>query len=198
MRDIFISYAHEDRRHAESLAKPLSARGWTLWWDSGHSRWAEHPVCDRARPTRARCVTVLWSSSSVESAWIIDEAAEASGKLVTRNDRGGRAADLTGWNGDPSAPSFVRLLEDIVKPLGPRKSLCQNRQRSTGNCHSRRRCHSADLDTTVNSFILHLIMGHNGSAGDIPSGPQGQQAKPSRRKQCGTKQEARPGISGVE
>jgi hypothetical protein len=31
--DIFISYAHEDREKAKTLANVLAARGWKVWWD---------------------------------------------------------------------------------------------------------------------------------------------------------------------
>jgi TIR domain len=34
-RDIFISYAHEDRSFAQALAQTLSDRGWSLFWDPG-------------------------------------------------------------------------------------------------------------------------------------------------------------------
>jgi hypothetical protein len=33
MADIFISYANEDREKAEELARALTARRWTVWWD---------------------------------------------------------------------------------------------------------------------------------------------------------------------
>ena len=33
MADVFISYAKEDRAHAEKLAAEIAAVGLTVWWD---------------------------------------------------------------------------------------------------------------------------------------------------------------------
>ena len=33
MSDVFISYAREDRGHAEQLAREFERQGWTVWWD---------------------------------------------------------------------------------------------------------------------------------------------------------------------
>ena len=33
MADIVLSYARENRRQAESLARALEDAGWSVWWD---------------------------------------------------------------------------------------------------------------------------------------------------------------------
>ena len=32
--DVFVSYAHEDRRAAEAFESQLRGKGWSIWWDS--------------------------------------------------------------------------------------------------------------------------------------------------------------------
>ncbi len=74
--DIFISHAREDRPKVEALAKTLGSRGWTVWWDSrisGGTRWRRE-IKEALKETK--CVLVLWSTASVESSWVLNEAEE--------------------------------------------------------------------------------------------------------------------------
>lgn len=74
MTDIFISYAKEDRESVAPLAKALEDAGWTVWWD-----W-HIPVGKTWRQViaeaivAAKCVLVLWSKTSVNKNWVIEEA----------------------------------------------------------------------------------------------------------------------------
>jgi len=64
MADIFISYAREDRTHAEAIAGALKAQGWSVWWDrqiraGGNineviGRELGHPSADRGCPSTTR------------------------------------------------------------------------------------------------------------------------------------------------
>jgi len=81
---IFLSYARDDADSAKQIAERISDAGHEVWWDRhlhGGSRFVNE--IDRALKD-AEAVVVLWSSSSVESAWVQDEAAEGrdSGRLV--------------------------------------------------------------------------------------------------------------------
>jgi len=74
--DVFISYAREDRPKVESLAKALGSHGWTVWWDSrisGGRSWRKE-IQEALK--EAKCVVVLWSTASVESSWVLNEAEE--------------------------------------------------------------------------------------------------------------------------
>ncbi len=71
MADVFISYAREDRVHAERLAEKLAEAGLDVWWDLDSlrlgvlfSRAIEQAVND------ARGVIVLWSAHSSDSEWV--------------------------------------------------------------------------------------------------------------------------------
>ena len=84
MSRVFLSYAREDVDAAKSLAEAISDAGHDVWWDRhlhGGSRFAAE--IDKALKD-AEAVVVLWSETSVESAWVQDEAAEGrdSGRLV--------------------------------------------------------------------------------------------------------------------
>ena len=84
MSRVFLSYAREDVDAAKSLAEAVSDAGHDVWWDRhlhGGSRFATE--IDKALKN-AEAVLVLWSDTSVDSAWVQDEAAEGrdSGRLV--------------------------------------------------------------------------------------------------------------------
>jgi hypothetical protein len=137
MADIFISYASEDRERARVLAETLGARGWSVWWDReiplGQSF---DEVIERAL-TGAKCVIVLWSTASVASEWVRNEASEGKRRrilvpvfiepvdapLAFRLLNG---ADLRDWSGDANHPEFARLVERVTELLAqPGNSLAQ-------------------------------------------------------------------------
>lgn len=129
MADIFVSYASEDREHADVLAQALRLHGWSVWWDRhlvpGHSF---DQAIERELES-ARCVVALWSRSSVSSEWVKNEAALAAerGTLVPAfidtvkpplEFRRRQAADLTGWSGAPDHAGFLDLCRGIEALLG--------------------------------------------------------------------------------
>jgi TIR domain-containing protein len=83
MADIFISYSKQDRVLALKLSAWLEAQGWTTWQDKS-------VVADDIRDEniaelhKARVVIVLWSTASVGSVHILQEAIAArdANKLV--------------------------------------------------------------------------------------------------------------------
>jgi hypothetical protein len=75
--DVFVSYAHRDRATAEKLVKSLKEEGWSVWWDNelvGGTRF-DRAIADAL--TAAKCVIVIWSSASVDSDFVFDEAKSA-------------------------------------------------------------------------------------------------------------------------
>jgi hypothetical protein len=119
MADVFISYAHEDIARVRELATALEASGFSVWWDR------HIPVggtFDDTIETALACATgvvVLWSTASVESQWVRNEATDANERgilLPALIQRGVRiplafrrvqAVDLTDWHGDLSDPAFA-------------------------------------------------------------------------------------------
>jgi adenylate cyclase len=118
MSRIFLSYSREDAACAEGLAKALERAGYEVWWDRhihGGSRFAQE--INQAL-SNAEAVVVLWSPSSIESAWVQDEAAEGrdSDRLVpvlidkSKPPLGFRqyqSIDLSGWSDRRKLPQAL-------------------------------------------------------------------------------------------
>jgi TolB-like protein/Tfp pilus assembly protein PilF len=125
---IFLSYAHADKPRAQRVAAALQ-RDFTVWWDElieGGSRFARS--IDEALDA-ADAVVVLWSTNSVESDWVRDEATHARDRhrLVplsldgTKPPLGFRQyqiIDLTHWRGRPDAPQMEAVRRAIEAALG--------------------------------------------------------------------------------
>ena len=129
MARIFLSYARDDVDAARQLAGCVSDAGHDVWWDRhlhGGSRFAteiEQALKD------AQAVVVLWSASSISSAWVQDEAAEGrdSGRLVPVSlgsakpplgFRQFQTIDLAGWDGTGTPDALADLLEAISRTCG--------------------------------------------------------------------------------
>ncbi len=124
MSRIFLSYARDDVEAAKQLATCISAAGHDVWWDRhlhGGSRFAAE--IDKALKD-AEAVVVLWSPTSVESAWVQDEAAEGrdSGRLVPVSlasakpplgFRQFQTIELGTWDGTRAPDALEDLLEAI-------------------------------------------------------------------------------------
>ncbi len=130
MSDIFISYAKEDRPHAERLARALEGEGWSVWWDVIIPAGLTFDDVIEEALDAARCVIVIWTERSVRRRWVRTEAEEA----VKRNIlvpvrieeidpplafRRFQARNLIGWDGSAEATEFRRLVTDIERVLGP-------------------------------------------------------------------------------
>ena len=77
MARVFLSYSRGDAASAQKLAAAVTGAGHEVWWDRqihGGSRFATE--IDRALKD-AEAIVVLWSETSIRSAWVQDEAAEA-------------------------------------------------------------------------------------------------------------------------
>ena len=135
MARVFLSYARDDIETARKLAGVLAEAGQTVWWDRhlhGGANFSEE--IDRELKS-AQVVMVLWSPSSIASAWVQDEAAEGrdSGRLVpaTLNSakpplgfRQLQCIDLASWIEKERAEPIDDLLAAISKMAGdePRKA----------------------------------------------------------------------------
>ena len=74
MASIFLSYARDDLPTAKRIAGALEAAGHSVWWDQHLGAGSRFSKEIDAALHAADLVIVLWSPSSVESAWVQDEA----------------------------------------------------------------------------------------------------------------------------
>src|SRR5258705_4892656 len=126
---VFLSYAREDEGAAKQLADCIERAGHEVWWDrhiQGGSRFSSE--IDRELKS-AEAVVVMWSPTSVESAWVQDEAAEGrdTGRLVPVTIDGSRpplgvrqfhTVEIAKWNSDGQPDKLGDLLEAISKTAG--------------------------------------------------------------------------------
>jgi hypothetical protein len=84
MADIFLSYANEDRETARAVAGLLESAGCTVWWDRRIPAGRTWRSMIEEALREMRCMVVLWSTHSVESDWVKEEAEEALslGRLI--------------------------------------------------------------------------------------------------------------------
>jgi len=77
MSKIFISYASADRRIAEVFARELTAQSFAVWWDERIEPGLRFDREIERELKGASIVIVLWSSSSLASEWVSNEATTA-------------------------------------------------------------------------------------------------------------------------
>ena len=128
MSDVFISYAHADYAHAEALAGALRQEQFSVWWDPNIPIGGNWRTEIEKALQLARCVIVLWSSNSVESSWVSEEAdvAKERGILcpvlidhatLPIGFRGLQCALLSDWDGDRDNGEFRKLCDAVRAKL---------------------------------------------------------------------------------
>jgi hypothetical protein len=129
MSGIFISYATEDRERAQMLAAALSERGWSVWWDRKIPLGKSFDEVIEKALAQAKCVVVLWSTVSVASEWVRNEASEGRRReilvpvfleavdapLAFRLLNG---ANLIDWQPNVANQEFDKLVERVTELLG--------------------------------------------------------------------------------
>jgi len=77
MADVFISYARADWSVAKALADELLLLGYEVWWDAELIGTDDFRDTIMEKLTAAKAVVVIWSSTSVRSRFVRDEASRA-------------------------------------------------------------------------------------------------------------------------
>jgi len=128
MAAIFLSYAREDRRFAETLAQLLESAGHSVWWDSRIGGGEDFSAEIEAELDKSDVVLVAWSKESVKSRWVRDEAAiggdtgrlvpvSVDGSLPAMGFRQFHTLDLTGWKGGKRDARTAELLLSVERRL---------------------------------------------------------------------------------
>jgi len=126
MAAIFLSYAREDRRFAEMLARVLEGAGHSLWWDRRIGGGVEFSTEIEIELDRSDVVLVAWSKASVKSRWVRDEAAvggdrgilvplSIDGSLPPMGFRQFHTLDLTDWKAGVRDRRTAELLLSIER-----------------------------------------------------------------------------------
>ena len=129
MADIFVSYKREDRVAIEPLVHLLEARGFSVWWDPSIVPGERFASVISDALDNAQCVIVGWSSRSIESFWVQDEASTARdrGILLPISIDGAQpplgfrqlqTTNLADWHGQADDPRIEHLLVGIRRIMG--------------------------------------------------------------------------------
>jgi len=139
MTDVFLSYSRADRPVAEAIARELQGLGIDVWWDHDLLGGDDYRHRISEILNRVRIAIVIWSRRSVESQWVISEAAAAREKKVlvpVTTDghelpidfRALHTTDLTAWVPGDQLPGT--LLKTLADRLGRELSYASAEQRS--------------------------------------------------------------------
>ena len=161
MADIFISYAAEDRDRVESLVEVLKTSGLTVWWDRQIEAGISFDRAIEKELASAACVLVVWSTKSVESEWVREEADEGFRRgilipiqidecTIPMGFRRIQAAQLIGW---PRKAMDLSTLTDRIGSL-------MNRKISPARAPKRKRSRKSMLAITGISAVVLLVAGY--------------------------------------
>ena len=78
--NVFLSYSRADQEHVLVLAQALEQAGLQVWWDAQIEGGAVFAKAIETALQACDAVIVLWSSRSVTSDWVLDEAANGRDK----------------------------------------------------------------------------------------------------------------------
>jgi TIR domain len=152
---VFVSYAREDKRHIEKLARFLESNGHTVWWDHLLIAGEDYREKILQQIDGADKVVVVWSNHSVKSPFVIDEAQRANNlnKLVpvimdvSEPPMGfGHIHAVTAKNLESEYPAILASVE--------------NRQPPTRDQDRRQIKTLRLLLTTVSALLLALLIGY--------------------------------------
>ena len=128
MKEVFISYASEDRAIAQHVAQGLEAAGVSVWWDRHIQVGSEWDKTIEDALAAATCVVVLWTGPAKASRWVRAEARAAlqHGQIVPvmlEADAiplaftGIQSLRFLGWDGAAESKAFNILLGVIKAKL---------------------------------------------------------------------------------
>ncbi|HEU4924690.1 MAG TPA: toll/interleukin-1 receptor domain-containing protein, partial [Burkholderiales bacterium] len=146
MASVFLSYDRDDTERARPIAEALESAGHEVWWDLHVRGGAQFSKVIEDALNASQVVVVLWSTHSVNSTWVRDEAAAGrdSGRLVPVTLDGTKAPlgfrqfqtiDLSVRKGRSKSAELKNLLADIqavanapnAAPMSPERPISATR-----------------------------------------------------------------------
>lgn len=126
---LFLSYSRPDQARARQVIDLLEGAGFDVWWDGRLEGGENYLQTTEAALEGAECVVVLWSATSVASAWVRDEAQRGrergclvplsiDGTMAPLGFRQIQILDVSGWNGAATAPEAARILVAVRARTG--------------------------------------------------------------------------------
>jgi hypothetical protein len=124
MAEVFISYSRQDREAAEAIARELQQLGVEVWWDHDLLGGDDYRARISKLLERTQAAIVIWSRRSVDSQWVMSEAAAArerqvlvpvtiDGATPPIDFRGLHTTDLVSWApGDRLPPSLLKSVSE--------------------------------------------------------------------------------------
>lgn len=133
MTDVFFSYSSRDRDRVRPIRDALAAQGFDVFWDQTVPAGVDWDTWIRQHLSKAKCVVVVWTRSSVASDNVRHEAtvAKSQGKLVPvlLEEMGAESfpmglfsvqgANLSAWAGDIKAAEWRALQVEVEAKLTP-------------------------------------------------------------------------------
>jgi TolB-like protein len=130
---VFLSYAREDTSRVRPIVSTLERSGHVVWWDEQVAGGDQFTKAIQNALDKADVVMVAWTRTSIESAWVRDEAAcgRDSGRLVPvtldgcpppLGFREYQSIDLSSWTGRPTSRQFEAVTKAIAAKAGERSS----------------------------------------------------------------------------
>lgn len=134
---VFFSYSRVNRAQAMPIIDFIEAAGFQVWWDGMLEGGTEFLKHTEAALERAKAVVVLWSSDSVGSHWVRDEATTGrerrrliplslDGTMPPLGFRQIQAIDMRNWRENQSAQDQIlkrlatlhdRPFETVIHPV---------------------------------------------------------------------------------
>jgi tetratricopeptide (TPR) repeat protein len=129
MVSVFLSYDRDDVARARPIATALKDAGYSVWWDAQISGGSQFSKEIEQALASADVVVVLWTSSSVDSPWVRDEAIagrdrdrlvplSVDGTLPPLGFRQFQSIDLGAWRGRGKLPRLKEILAAVDRQAG--------------------------------------------------------------------------------
>jgi len=134
VRKLFISYSRKDKAVAQRVAHALSIQGYDVFWDAEIPPGQKFDAYILSQLEQSDALVVLWSTSSVASDFVKEEAeyAKTNSVLVpVRIDETTlpfgftriHTTDLLHWHGSIQDPEWRRVVRAIESSLDDRASM---------------------------------------------------------------------------